>query len=356
MFRILIRLFVPFLLQAGAMAQLPTIDVGSDGTYGPINITENTRLQIPPDGIFHATTVNVAQGAQLSFTRNLRNTPVYILAQGDVTLDGEIFMSATGRGGAPGGFDGGFLDSDGYGPGGGSHDPQVAVQLYDAGSVTSYTSPLLIPLVGGSGGAGSTATADRPSSGGGGALLLASNSQIVVGAEARLFNFNGFNPRFRRSQLAGDGSGGCYRMVAPTVTFNGVIGFGGAPERTRIDRFQGSGGPSADANHTYGANFIIFPDPAPTLEVIELAGEAVDPSTGIALVQLPVGTDPNTKVRLRASNFGKSIPISIVLQPENGNRTIIETTIDNSSEDPVEQEYDITLPVNVTTQVFVWTR
>jgi len=105
-----------------------------------------------------------------------------------------------------------------------------------------------------------------------------------------------------------------------------------------------------------GSNFVIFPEPNPQLEILELGGEQIDGNSSVALVQLPAGADPNVKVKVRASNFGRSVPIAIVLQPERGERTIIETTIDNSTEDPVEQEYDITLPVNLSTQVFVWTR
>ena len=38
---------------------------GSDGSYGPMNITSNTTLQLPPDGIFRCTTINIAAGATL---------------------------------------------------------------------------------------------------------------------------------------------------------------------------------------------------------------------------------------------------------------------------------------------------
>src|SRR5687767_12509190 len=49
---------------------------GSDGSYGPMNITSNTVLQLPPDGIFRCTTINVGAGFTLRFLRNPLNTPV----------------------------------------------------------------------------------------------------------------------------------------------------------------------------------------------------------------------------------------------------------------------------------------
>jgi hypothetical protein len=88
---------------------------GSTGAYGPMNITSNTTLDLPGDGIFHCTTINVATGATLTFRRNPLNTPVYLLASSNVTLNGIIDIGGNnssasvpdGGLGGPGGFDGG---------------------------------------------------------------------------------------------------------------------------------------------------------------------------------------------------------------------------------------------------------
>src|ERR1041385_564027 len=50
---------------------------GSTGAYGPMNITSNTTLAMPADGIFHCTTIDITNGATLLFTKNALNTPVY---------------------------------------------------------------------------------------------------------------------------------------------------------------------------------------------------------------------------------------------------------------------------------------
>ena len=45
---------------AGASAA--PFNSGSTGAYGPINVTSNTTLAMPADGVFHCTTINVGSG------------------------------------------------------------------------------------------------------------------------------------------------------------------------------------------------------------------------------------------------------------------------------------------------------
>jgi len=95
---------------------------GADGAFSP---TVNTTLPLPPGGIFNFTSVNIPAGVSVSFQKNTTNTPVVILASGDVTIAGVLWVGAaaapgvgpagdgaTGDDGAsgaggPGGFDGG---------------------------------------------------------------------------------------------------------------------------------------------------------------------------------------------------------------------------------------------------------
>src|SRR5713101_6151340 len=188
-----------------ALAQ--PFDAGSTGADGALNVTSNTTLNLPPDGIFNFTTINVASGTALTFNRNALNTPVYLLATSNVTINGTIDVSgqsgsttAGGRSG-PGGFDGGFPGLDvnsppgaGYGPGGGQGGgPGNTASTFGAGGYATqggpaqstnngaaYGSPLLIPLVGGSGGGGLIGSPGVGGGGGGGAILIASNTKIDV--------------------------------------------------------------------------------------------------------------------------------------------------------------------------------
>ena len=48
---------------SSAVGQI-NFDSGSDGSFGPINIASGTvTLDVPPNGIFNATTINVARSA-----------------------------------------------------------------------------------------------------------------------------------------------------------------------------------------------------------------------------------------------------------------------------------------------------
>src|SRR5258706_7032184 len=76
-------------------AQTFAFDSGSTGEYGPMNITSNTTLDLPVDGKFHCTTINVATNATLRFNRNPLNTPVYLLATSNVTINGTIDVSGS---------------------------------------------------------------------------------------------------------------------------------------------------------------------------------------------------------------------------------------------------------------------
>ncbi len=91
----------------------------STGADGPLHVTVNQTLVLPPDGIFNFTTITIdAPFAQLTgvltFERNAANTPVFLRATGDVVINGTINVSAPlytvalGRQvGGPGGGDGG---------------------------------------------------------------------------------------------------------------------------------------------------------------------------------------------------------------------------------------------------------
>src|SRR5262245_34244157 len=111
-----------------------TLNSGSTGADGPLvigptmtlppglNVRIETagvfiQLREPPNHIFNFTTVTIAEGYKVWFVPNRANTPVYILATGDVKIDGYIsvdptsfspFGSVVSAKGGPGGFSGGM--------------------------------------------------------------------------------------------------------------------------------------------------------------------------------------------------------------------------------------------------------
>ena len=97
-----------------------TLSSGSTGVDGALTLTTPGTVIFDPaalgidvdgDNVFNFTTITVASGATLTFNRNAFNTPVYLLATGDVVITGKIDVSGRNRSGnspgtgGPGGFD-----------------------------------------------------------------------------------------------------------------------------------------------------------------------------------------------------------------------------------------------------------
>lgn len=214
-------------LSVSASAQFNSGSTGADGALDtatmtcPFNVCE---VQLPPSGVLNYTTVNVEFNKILRFNQNSRNTPVFILAQGNVTIAGTISAnsgnyvpcnSASGRCydyrlGGPGGF-AGAENGNGFGPGGGV----VGGILYGR-----WVGPLsLVPLVGGSGAAKTCCG----TSGGAGAMLIASSTSITgagaIQAQQSLINCSAWE----------FGGGGAIRLVSNTINYSGSLNASGNP-------------------------------------------------------------------------------------------------------------------------------
>lgn len=254
-------------------------DSGSTGSDGAFNPTVNTVLELPEDGVFNFTSVNIPTGVTVTFKRNTTNTPAVLLASGDITVAGTIALNgerspdvgAAGDGnigddglpglGGPGGFEGGRGGEvgrndagNGLGPGGG---PGAKVGPYTGCSQTryrfsgggagfgtealtsiwtqncgsfggpAYGTTLLLPLIGGSGGGGGTSGSSFSGSGGGGgggALLLAASGTVnISGAIRAIGGDSGGSAGAGGGTSGGGGSGGAIRIVASAITGNGAV-------------------------------------------------------------------------------------------------------------------------------------
>lgn len=227
-----------------------TFSSGSNGSLGAFAPGASITVALPTDGILNYTTVTIPAGVIVTLTPNAANTPVTMLATGDVTIAGALrvdgtsgvtgsptisgtpALNAVGRGG-PGGFNGGLggtrglantLGSAGLGPGGGAPTTGPNGGTYGAPS----TVVSLLPLFGGSGGGGANADTTFSGSsggGGGGAIVLASTTKITVLGTLTANGGNAAPP----SGFCGDrgytgvGSGGAIRLVAPEIVNTGTI-------------------------------------------------------------------------------------------------------------------------------------
>ena len=233
-----------------AEAQI-TFSSGSTGADGALNITAAGVTYFDPvalhltanTNIFNFTTITIALGSALVFSELKFHGPVYFLAQGDVNINGYIFIgggnspgptataaeqsiSFAGSGGYSGGLGGVHGDAShpalpGNGPAGGAAGDINSSGTYAVGGGFS-TNRFLVPLVGGSGGGGINDNGQYGAQGGpgGGAILIASSTRIVFdsktvgGHNGRILAFGGWG-----SDRGCGGAGGAVRLVANTITW-----------------------------------------------------------------------------------------------------------------------------------------
>ncbi|HSB80464.1 MAG TPA: hypothetical protein VLM91_16915, partial [Candidatus Methylomirabilis sp.] len=261
-------LLIGLLLVVPPRSVAQTFTSGSTGADGPFNPTGNTTLTLPPNGVFNFTTINIPAGVTVTFTRNAANTPVILLATGNVTINGVLDVSggvSTSYGrpgpGGPGGFDGGAgadgittaTGGPGLGTGGGAGATGTAggggggcgiagtsgyvcsgigCSGTGGGGGPAYGTSALRPILGGSGGGGGGGTIGTTTGGGGGggggAIVVASSgtiylnslsSTVVIRANGSAGGLaNGGN-----GGSGGGGSGGAIRVIAPTITGYGQL-------------------------------------------------------------------------------------------------------------------------------------
>jgi hypothetical protein len=380
-------LAAPALLQA----QVVQFDSGSTGALGDVVITNDTTIVLPADGVLHYKSLQVLNNAAVGFTKNAHNTPVYILSQGDVEIQGRIYVSGGGSAGAygpgtggPGGFDGGrrgvagMPPGDGQGPGGGRAGSQdgsqtpgsagagVFLQPWSNGSTNSgsvYGNTALIPLIGGSGGGG---TPEVGGAGGGGAILIASNTRIHISGAGNYF-IDATGGEYGNGGAYNGGSGGAIKLVAPHATglmrlyVNNRNGTG-SPGRVRVDAVNYAGFNARAVNPpqslTWGSMMATgLEGTQPRLELVSVAGKEV-PATAIAngFILLPPGSAGDQPVVIRARNFGTEVPVSVVVAPDNGPTLTVPAVINNTTQNPATQTVTVPIPANTAVKINVWTR
>ncbi len=346
---------------------------GADGAFAPTCAPTpcTVAVALPPSGVFNFTTVTIAAGVTVSFTRNATNTPLMLLASGDVSIAGTIDVSgARGRDGAsatdvvpnagtggPGGFDGGngsngidalgdALGGAGLGPGGASGNCGGSFGgPGDACGNVIYGTPGLVPIIGGSGGGGTNTGfgATAPGGGGGGGAILIAVSGTVTLTGAIVSRGRDGGAGVAGAVGAGGGSGGAIRLVATTLA-----GVGG-----RFDVRGGNGGNGSAGGRAGGVGRIrieaasnlaainfngVRPSlatpgsgSAGTLTITAVAGVPgpVIPSAMYATPDavLPATTASPVTVTLAATNVPPGTTVTIAVIGRNGGSSTATTTL-----------------------------
>jgi len=373
-----------------------TFNSGSTGADGAFAPTANTTLTLPASGVFNFTTINIPAGVTVTFARNTTNTPVTLLASGNVTIAGIIDLNGTAGGnqvtgttrlgrnggsGGPGGFDGGdgangiasTTGGSGLGPGGGGGGPSSLTPgggagFLDPGGTSSgggaggatYGTPQLLPLIGGSGGGGqggSLSSSGAGGGGGGGAILIASSGTITLTGTIRARG--GTGGLYGASTYGGAGSGGAVRLVATTLTgSNGTIDvrgggtFGGSPGRVRIEAYTNT------ATITFTANVapsvtqptvVTLPN-TPTLRIASVAGVAAPASPASSFsnpdIVLPASTANPVAVNLEASNIPLGTTVTVKVTGQTGAATSATSTGLSGTVASSTASASVTIPTN----------
>ena len=357
---------------ASTIAAAQTFDSGSTGADGALDLSGvaagttlvfNPRAFDPPldpdgDSIYHFTTITIPAGVTVKMSaREMGFAPVFWLASGAVDIAGAIDLngedghtwqgtwagvrspSMPGPGGFPGGV-GGVTAQNGYGPGGGQvttsgrggggghATPGQGIEEDGPGGGASYGNTFLLPLIGGSGGAGFADPTPSDNGGGGaggGAILIASSAGIhLTGA---VISANG---GWAGSGGAGGGAGGAVRLVAPTISGGAYIranrGYGrpwgtGGSGRIRLEAFENTLQGMLYQKSTISPNIRILPTFAfPSVRIARIAGvDAPAFPTGSFLtpdvtVDLAEGT--TATVEIQASNVPPGTPVVLRLISE----------------------------------------
>ena len=333
--------------------------------------------------VFKYSSVTISNGATVTFANHGSRAPVVWLVSGDVTINATL--SLDGRNGSqngsgsvlaepgPGGFRGGpgnyatgVADASGLGPGGGQR--RGANNYGSAGSYgsvggygpTIYGNPSLIPLIGGSGGAGYSGDG-RGGGAGAGAILIASAGTISISGTVRANGGGDYGG-------SGGGSGGGLRLVGNLLTGNGIVqclgglaasgaSHNGGLGRIRIERVSNSStiqvipDPSVVPLQAGATPLIWLPSDGPTARIVSIGGTnaPADPRASFGTfgpdVALPqVSTTP---VIIETTNAESASVVTVRVSPRaNGNYTETTATLtQTNSTNPLVLRWTANVPV-----------
>lgn len=394
---------VPLLIAALHGTGIAALNIPSDGSDGALVITQNTEIDLgravtnrwdannsanagkgiyDPEKwavVFKYSSVTVQNGATVTFKNHPKRAPVVWLVSGNVTINGTVsldgetvgynapFLAEPGPGGFRGGtgnYSAGVTDGAGFGPGGGRR--QAGNGWGAGGSYGSagtagpvpYGNPSLVPLIGGSGGAGFAVDA-RGGGGGGGAILIAASGTISIGGSLRANGGGGAGGN-------GGGSGGGIRLVASSLTGNGQIQCLGGTGRNVNPGGSGRIGIERAANTFSGAinpdprivpiadgstPQIWTPDNGPKVRIISIAGNAPPPDPraefGAVGADIVLPRVTGTTLVIETSNIEQASVVTARYTPRaDGDYTEATATVTQVvSEDPLVLRWTANVPV-----------
>jgi hypothetical protein len=355
---------------------LGTFDSGSTGVDGALDLSSvpagttilfdpesfNPPLDQDGDNVYHFTTITIPGGVTVRLSAEALGTaPVVWLASGAVQITGILDLSGqpghcggctpipavAGAGGYGGGVGSkiNLAAQPGNGPGGGqpTTGPGGGAGHAVAGGGGAgvggavYGNNFLIPLLGGSGGAGSWEGLNGSGGGaGGGALLIASSMWIAIGSPGAITADGGGGGCWVFS-CGGGGSGGAIRLIAPTICGNGQIRASrnftsfnnGSYGRIRMEAFQHAFTGFVDpAPHFVTPGLVFPPANAPSVRVVRIAGVDVplNPTGSFIMPDVELDNASAVTLEIEARNIPPGTVVELTLTPETGQQQMAVST------------------------------
>ena len=346
---------------------------GSTGVDGALNITtpgvtyfNPTALNLTKNtNIFNFTTITIAAGSTLKFWEGVFHGPVFLLASGDVTINGTIDItgdaspgptasgaqqgiSFAGSGGYSGGLGGIHGDPNhaalpGNGPGGGAAGDINSSNTWAVGGTFSGDQ-FLVPLVGGSGGGGTNDNGQFGAQGGagGGAILIASSTKITFDGQgkgtANILAYGG-NGNGRGC----GGSGGAVRLVSNSIMGANSFGInmstqgGGAcksgpgyglarieANSTNFSSSDFAGATAVQFSVPYALNLPTAP--LPVISVTSVGGIAIN-ANPFSFPDATINTSSPVPVVITATNVPLTSTVTMYLLSDKGPNQTIPVTL-----------------------------
>ncbi len=366
---------IPILSICTVASAFDSGSTGSDGAFAPL---VDTVLTLPADGTFNFTEINIPNGVTITFEKNLTNSPVVWLVQGDALIDGVIDIRGKENGEAgPGGFRGGFgglanenaatdlaatAGGGGQGPGGGGPGfgasrnfgnffgsckgagggygtkgqiVQCGREFFRPIPGKSYGRDEIIPLLGGSGGGGGTGgvlTNGTSGGGGGGAILIAVSGALTINGVVNAAG--GASVDSVEGGCGGHGSAGAIRLVASTIVGEGEISAidstpfcngaaGGGVGRIRLEADSLLRITGTTPAYSFDLPQPLFIPEFPQIVISTIGGLTVPANpTGFNDVVLPFNTPNPIDIAFTTNNVPLGAEISLKVSPARG----VETT------------------------------
>lgn len=387
-----------------------TVDYANKGTDGALVITANRTIDLSQSAtrawdatpeargsgvydpekwavVFKYSSVDIGPNATVTFNNHASRAPVVWLVDGDVTIHGEVSLNGQDQDTdpnvfrltepGPGGFRGGDRyvsgsepGTSGFGPGGSFFWKADSLWIYPSHatvgqkngpaastpSAPAYGNGRILPLVGGSGGAGYLSSVGNSGAGaGGGAILVVAQGVVLVNGSIQA--------RGGRGSI--DGSGGAIRLVARAVggtgrlTAEGGTGNAGAGRiRIEADAYQGrftAMVPITQAVRPESPVVIWPPAEAPTARVISVAGVAApnDPRSSLgppsnlpADVTLENGPGSG-EILIETDNLPRTASVMLRLSPRYGEAQEVRAEFLEDTAVPNRFRWRVQKPLNL---------